>query len=275
MKTFAPWESRSLIVEKSPPFVAESTILNGRCVVFSTNCDFDDSTSTPWHVGGERLLDLFTSSLPWDRPKRLVFANQVHGATIGVVDHSDQEVVGNHLVRVMKCDGLVSTRPGDWLVIRTADCLPIALVDVEAGILGCLHAGWRGSFDDIMTRGIESMVSHGAIPGRIHVFIGPCISGEAYEVSEELADRFLERFPDLKGFVTGRKLDLGQLNRRLSEKSGVPGHQITQSPLCTWQEEGLLHSHRRQGTNRGHQYLVCGLHSPHEPHAQIPPPGRA
>lgn len=263
-----------MVVENPLPFIAESTILDGRCVVFSTNCEFDDSTRTPWHVGGRRLLDLF-DALPWSRPKRLVFANQVHGADIGVADQSDQEQVGDELVRIKNCDGLVTTRPGDWLVIRTADCLPIALVDTGAGVLGCLHAGWRGSYDQIVTRGIESMVALGASPQRMHAYIGPCISGDAYEVSDELARLFLERFSSIGDFVAGRQLDLGELNRRLCERADILPEHVTRSPLCTWQEEGLLHSHRRQGINRGHQYLVCGILDAPHPHTQTPPPDRA
>lgn len=252
--------------EEDPPLnvedkilpVADWTTIGEAFAVFSTNRDFDTSTSTPWHIGGQRLMELF-SNLPWEAPRRLLFAGQVHGNTVRDENIAAIENAGDAICRLPECDGLVTATPGDWLVIRTADCLPIALSDPINGVIGALHAGWRGTYGRIMTAGIQSMVNRGARVENLHVWIGPCISAAAYEVSEDLATQFMKEFPSFDGFVKGRNLDLALLNRFLAEEAGVPGSQIKQSLLCTWQETDLLHSHRRQGKNRGHQYLACGL----------------
>ena len=75
-----------------------------------------------------------------------VFARQVHGAGVAVVAEADRGSGTQSLDDAIGgADALVTTSPGVMLAILTADCVPIVLHDPVAGVLACVHAGWRGT----------------------------------------------------------------------------------------------------------------------------------
>jgi YfiH family protein len=131
----------------------------------------------------------------WQRARRLMprgvrFAllKQVHGKAIGTIGsrpEADPRPEG---------DGLVTATTGIILCIFTADCVPVLLADIERGVIGALHAGWRGTLAGIAGAGVRAMVRQGARPGAIRALLGPSIGRCCYEVDEDLARRFERRF---------------------------------------------------------------------------------
>lgn len=83
--------------------------------------------------------------------------------------------------------------------------------------------------------------------GTVKAYIGPCIRGCCYEVSEELAAKFVKRFGD--GVAEGRYLSLPVAIRRDLEEAGVDG--IHDLGLCTGCRPDLFYSHRKQGPDTG------------------------
>lgn len=94
-----------------------------------------------------------------------------------------------------KADAMVTDRPGLLLGILTADCAPVLLADAEAGVVGAVHAGWRGALAGVTDSAIASMETSGAERGRIAAAIGPCIAMPSYEVDQAFRDRFVEADP--------------------------------------------------------------------------------
>ena len=90
-----------------------------------------------------------------------------------------------------KADALVTDRKGLLLGIVTADCAPVLLADVEAGVVGAAHAGWRGATAGVTDQTIAAMISLGARIDRIAAAVGPCIARASYEVDETFAERLL------------------------------------------------------------------------------------
>ena len=88
-------------------------------------------------------------------------------------------------------DALVTDRRGLLLGIVTADCAPVLLADVEAGVIGAAHAGWRGAVAGVTARTIAAMISLGAQVERIAAAVGPCIAKANYEVDADFAERLL------------------------------------------------------------------------------------
>lgn len=95
-----------------------------------------------------------------------------------------------------RADALVTDRPGLLLGIVTADCAPMLLADVEAGVIGAAHAGWRGAIDGVTDATIEAMEKLGARRERIVAAVGPCIAQASYEVDEGFRERFVRTHPD-------------------------------------------------------------------------------
>jgi YfiH family protein len=118
-------------------------------------------------------------------PHGLVSLYQVHGREVVVVG-DDYDITQRP-----KADGLVTRRRGIALGILSADCAPVLFADVDAGVVGACHAGWRGALAGVSDATIDTMIALGAKRGRIQAAIGPCIGQASYEVSEPFRAEFL------------------------------------------------------------------------------------
>lgn len=123
------------------------------------------------HLGGE--------------PAKLVGLTQVHGVEVATVDAPWPYGAGP------RADAMVTARPGVALGIITADCTPVLLEDRQAGVVGAVHAGWRGAVAGVLEATIEAMVQLGARPEAIAAAIGPCVRQPSYEVGPDLRDTVL------------------------------------------------------------------------------------
>jgi YfiH family protein len=91
-----------------------------------------------------------------------------------------------------QADAMATNVPGVALGILTADCAPVLLADVEAGVIGAAHAGWKGALDGVTDSAISAMEKLGAVRSRIVAGIGPCIGKESYEVDKVFCATFLK-----------------------------------------------------------------------------------
>ena len=166
-------------------------------------------------------------------------AFQVHGA-----DVLKPEPVGvDHPVERPRCDGLWTDEPDHALILLTADCLPIALA--REGAVCVLHAGWRGLLAGIADAGL------GTLGGVVHAVIGPGIGPCCYEVGDEVAAPFRERFGD--DVVRGCNLDLWTA----AERALAEAVSVERTDLCTACHPELFFSHRRDHGVTGRQGVVA------------------
>ncbi len=119
----------------------------------------------------------------------LATAWQVHGRAVLFVERSLPPG------QAPEADGLVTNVPGIALGVLTADCAPVLLADAKAGVIGAVHAGWRGAAEGVVEAVIEAMEGLGATPSRLCAVIGPCIGAESYEVGPEFPAPFLKQDP--------------------------------------------------------------------------------
>jgi YfiH family protein len=194
-------------------------------------------------------------------PGDFVFARQVHGAGVRVVGVAD---IGSGAFSlddaIDGADALVTRSPGAVLAILTADCVPIVLHDPEAGVLACVHAGWRGTVAGVTAAAVAAMQDLGSRPSAIVAGIGPAIAAERYQVGPDVhqavtqalgsaADAFIR--PDTR--PVGRPgacldahshtspdhvpdrwlLDLWAASRHALREAGVPDPQIHITDLPT------------------------------------------
>lgn len=134
-------------------------------------------------------------------------------------------------------DALVTSESGFSLVVAVADCVPVALVARDG--VGMVHSGWRGTLAGISAAAVADMPSE---PSGVTAYIGPCIRGCCYEVSDEMARDFEERFGT--GVVEGRYLSLPECISRNLKEAGVG--EVWDLGLCTGCRPELFYSHRKQ-----------------------------
>jgi YfiH family protein len=149
-------------------------------------------------------------------------------------------------------DALLENTPGAVVAVKTADCVPILLVDGRRRAVAAVHAGWRGTAASIAARAVEAMGERfGSTPEDIEAAIGPAIGKCCYEVGPEVAERFGER---------GRAhIDLAEHNRRQLQTAGLPETRIYTANLCTRCLAADFHSFRRDGERAGRLYSFVGL----------------
>jgi YfiH family protein len=149
-------------------------------------------------------------------------------------------------------DALLEDRPGAVVAIRTADCMPILLVDECHRAVSAVHAGWRGTVARIADGAVEAMHrKFGTEPRDLHAAIGPGIGKCCYEVGPEVAAQFGEH---------GRAhISLTEANRAQLLAAGVTPERIYASNLCTMCLADEFHSFRRDGEAAGRLYSFAGI----------------
>ena len=120
-------------------------------------------------------------------PGDFVFARQVHGAGVAIVAEADRGSGARSLDDAIPgADALVTTSPGIVLAILTADCVPIVLHDPVAGVLACVHAGWRGTVARITAATLTAMQGLGTRPSDVIAGIGPAVGADRYQVGPDV-----------------------------------------------------------------------------------------
>jgi YfiH family protein len=147
-------------------------------------------------------------------------------------------------------DGLWTDEPGVPILAMSADCLPIVLArtDSRRRAVAVLHVGWRGLLAGIVAAGAEAL-GGGALEAAIGPGIGPC----CYEVGEEVAAPFRERFGD--DVVRESRLDLWTSAERALRAAGV--ERVDRFDRCTACEPETFFSHRRDRGNTGRQGVIA------------------
>lgn len=174
-------------------------------------------------------------------------ALQVHGARLTEARPTGVVTPGTDYE---PCDGLWSDRPGQGMLLVTADCLPVALARPDgAAPLAVLHVGWRGLLAGIAEEGAR-VVGDGAAAA-IGPGIGPC----CYEVGEEVAAPYRARFG--ARVVRDGRLDLPLATELALREAGVAS--VERVGGCTACDPARFFSHRRDRGRTGRQGIVAAL----------------
>ncbi len=197
-------------------------------------------------------------------PEDMAASHQTHTTNIRRMTAADK---GKGIVRprdYSDIDGMVTDEPGLVLVTFYADCVPLYFVDPIHHAIGLAHSGWRGTvgrMGECMVRAMEEQF--GTRPEELYAAIGPSICRDCYEVSEDVAEQFIDMLGEqvaLPGKAPGKyQLDLWLANELILRQSGLlPGH-IAVTDICTCHNSGYLFSHRASGGKRGSLAAFLGL----------------
>lgn len=174
---------------------------------------------------------------------------QVHGDNITFIDEG---------VNCGESDAMITDKPNLGFAISTADCPAIFLFDIEKKVIAAVHSGWRGTEKKILLKVLTKLVQDfNSRPDKIAAYIAPSISQQHYEVGEEVASLFDEKYSIKKN--PKYLLDLQRINRDLMLKFGLLKKNIQVSSLCSYEMKDLLHSFRRDGEISGRAYGVIAM----------------
>jgi YfiH family protein len=215
------------------------------------------------------------------RPWPLVQVRQIHSGIVQLIDTVPP--------RLLAGDGLITRTPCLLLVIKTADCVPVLVVDVKRRAVGAFHAGWRGTAARVVEKGIGEMRRHfGSDPGDLRAVIGPCIRRCCYIVGDEVRAEFASQFayadelfhevfdsnslhlrypllflnqraPGHGDAASELHLDLVQANRRQLQDVGLAAQHIEVIEGCTACDTARFFSHRAEFGKTGRMMAAIGI----------------
>lgn len=168
-------------------------------------------------------------------------AEQIHGSHLVIVPKLSKEKV------YPGADGLLTATPDQPLAIFTADCVPVFLSADRAGVVGLLHAGWRGVHGHILARAVRLMRRRWHVaPSSIRAWAGPSIGPCCFQVRWDTA----RYFPSTRRRSEGTwRVDLEGELRRQAKRLGIYWTSKTPSQGCTM-HGSRYYSYRRDRTDK-------------------------
>jgi YfiH family protein len=200
----------------------------------------------------------------WDRlatafaipMEQFLVVNQVHGDAIFVIKPH-----GSYFstLEELNYDAIVTIRANLAICIKTADCVPVFIVDKVKKVIAVVHAGWKGSALGISAKVIRLMQKqYRSLPQDILAAIGPSIGRCCYEVDQATAVAFRGQNNSDIFLQQGKKkdkwmLDLPEANRRQLLEASIPESNIEVAGYCTTCNQDMFFSHRGSGGITGRQ----------------------
>lgn len=188
------------------------------------------------------------------KTNRIATLRQVHGESIWVIDGTRPlDPSGSK----PEADAVMTDQAGLVMTVRTADCLPILIWDEVKKVVAAVHAGWRGSLREIVSKTVLKMRStFGTDPGHLWVGVGPAIGPCCYEVDAAVLNPLRDRFAYWREVVREKPngkgmLDLAGWNVRQLTASGVLPSGIAVAGTCTFCHPERFYSYRRDGDSSG------------------------
>jgi polyphenol oxidase len=182
--------------------------------------------------------------------ERIYFLSQVHGRAVECADGSEPR----DAFVLRQGDIVVGARSNLACAVRSADCVPVLLADRVSGAVAAVHAGWRGVAGRAVEAGVVSLKQLVGGPTQLIAAIGPHISLDSFEVSEEVASELLAASPDAAVVDRSKRrphVDLRRIVRAQLASLGLEPSAIDDVWGCTVRDEAQFFSFRRDGQASG------------------------
>ncbi|MCQ2204793.1 MAG: peptidoglycan editing factor PgeF [Bacteroidales bacterium] len=154
-------------------------------------------------------------------------ANQIHSANIACIEKTGVSILDS-------VDALITTLPGTGIYMLTADCVPILVEDAENGVVAAIHAGWRGTAEQITAKTIRKIKKeYNSQPQELKVYIGPHIKSCCFEVGEEVVRGIGEKYIDGYSENNKPKINLTKANIDQLLSEGIMESNINVDSRCT------------------------------------------
>lgn len=175
---------------------------------------------------------------------------QTHSANVVHARHEDE------WRECDDCDALWSDQQRVSLGIKVADCLPVTMIDPAHHIIANVHSGWRGAAQRITLRTLDALEQSSELDAASAMaWLGPSIRVCCFEVGEEVASQFDERFVDRSHAKP--HVDIPAMTADVLRERGFDPNNIIDSEICTRCEGSIFHSYRRDGAGGRNLVVVA------------------
>lgn len=188
---------------------------------------------------------------------KIFTVEQVHDNNVVIIDEKTRRK------NLPPADALVTNVKGVLIGVRTADCLPILMYDSKKQVVAAIHAGYKGILSDVILKTLTVLMqTMGCRLENLNFVFGPTICVAHYEVGDEVIAQFRERFGVRFSYDRSTypkpHLDIAATARMILEDEGLFHRNFTDLGLCTFENEELFYSYRRQ-KEEGRQFNFIGM----------------
>ena len=185
--------------------------------------------------------------------KNLIFVSDKMGVTKNKLilmhqTHSNKviEIKKDNYKKKIKADAIITKMKGIALGVMTADCVPIILYDVKNEIIGCVHAGWKGAYLDIIKKTISKIKKKNS-NNLIYACVGPCIGQKNYEVDLVFFKKFIKSSIKNKKYFTSKNNNKKFFNLRKFVTDKLLKHRVKVDQVFrdTYAQKSNFFSYRR------------------------------
>lgn len=204
------------------------------------------STETSDHADRIKVnRDMVAKSL--NVPK-ILFAHQTHSANV-------HRVTAKNADKLPPADALFTTEKNLGLAVTHADCQAVLFYDPVHEAVAAVHAGWKGSAQNIFARVIDAMHRDvGTQPHQLIVCISPSLGPDHAEFKN-----YKQELPqDFWTFqVKPNYFDFWEISKKQLTNAGVLDKNIEVTGICTQCNPDDYFSYRREKETGRHATVVA------------------
>ena len=177
-------------------------------------------------------------------------SHQVHGCEILNVQNPG---------RYEGYDALITNKPDIQLAVTIADCTPILIYDPVSFAVAAIHAGWRGTVQNIVSKTVSAMQKgFGSDPAVCVAYVGTCIDECSFEVGEEVAVNFDSEYKRRDAEKEKFFIDLKLANKNQLLNAGLKVENIEISAYSTVLNNNDYFSYRYENGLTGRMLATIG-----------------
>ena len=185
------------------------------------------------------------------RSENLVLMHQTHSNNV-------IEIKNKNYKKKIYADAMITKMRGISLGVLTADCVPVILFESRNKIIGCIHAGWKGAFKNIVKNTIHKIKKISS-NSKIYASVGPCIGHKNYEVDIKFYKKFISKSTKNKLYFLhkSKSKKLFNLRRFVTDKLKECKVEVDQVNHDTFSEKNKFYSFRRSCKLKQKDYGRC------------------
>ena len=174
--------------------------------------------------------------------------------------HSNRvtHIKSNNRNNKINSDAMITKIKRIALGVVTADCVPILLYDHSNGVIGCIHAGWKGAYSGIVEKTIYKIKKLN-VKNKIYASVGPCIGKKTYEVDNNFFKKFVKKSKKNRKYFTRKN----EYKKLFNLRKFVADKLIRQKVIVdhinrdTFKDKNNFFSYRRSSILKQKDYGRC------------------
>lgn len=211
----------------------------------------------------------------WPQPKNIQALTTTRNCNIENLNLPSNKfwIKQNHGINILQAtsnpleipiaDGSYTVQKNIVCIIKTADCLPILITNLQGTFVGAIHAGWRGLANDIINNFFIEIKSLNLKLTDLLFWLGPAIGPLVFEVGEDVLEKF-----NINLYQSAFK-KTNNLNKYLANiyqiatiallQYGINKTQIFSENWCTYSRNDLFYSYRREPSDSNRMHSVIWI----------------